>query len=179
MLNKKEKQLIDEIITSFKKFDDIFFHHNDLYKEELEFDNMPESEYNKKVFPYYKVMSDMWDIVNGADTIIKNIQRGEHVRKYTLKQKFAWDDKMRNKRRQEEKELEDIAYKQGVDMAVTRYEWHKHKSLGSELKKERKIQSKAYKEGKEHGKELEHLTDEQIIRKAKQFELEKKIGFRD
>lgn len=179
MLNKEEKRIIDTyILPALEKIDNIYFNKDKLYKNKLEFDGIPEGEYNKKVFPYDDVLGDLWDIVNDIRNHIKKVRSEDYVKKRSWEKGVKSREKARNRKYAEEQEINDKAYKEGREMAVIHYEHMKQQSRGSERKKRMKVYNKAYKEGSDSSKEFYKMTDEQILRKAKQIELEIELGFK-
>ncbi|KKN53345.1 hypothetical protein LCGC14_0603150 [marine sediment metagenome] len=179
MLNKEEKRIFDMyVLPALEKLDDIYFHKEKLYEDKLEMEGIPEGEYNKKVFPYEDVLSDLWDIIHNMKNYIENIRDGTYTKPVSILNRQKRDEREREKRREEREKIRNEVYKKGEEMAVYRYNWLKLKTIDLEQKKRNKIARDSYNEGSKAAKEMYILNDEQILRKAKSLELEMKLGFR-
>jgi len=178
MLNKEEKRIIDSyILPALEKFNDIYFNCDKTYEDVLKYDGIPESEYNKKVFPYRKVMSDMWDAVNDIMGHLNNIRDGTHTKPVSWENRSKRRESQRNKKNAEEDKIGKEAYKKGREMAVLHYEYMKQNSRKSETKKKRKEHKKSYDEGFNSSKEFYQMDDNQILRKARLIELNRELGY--
>ena len=176
MLNKDEKRNIGYIIEYLKTIREIYFEMDEKYEMEEYFESCDfcHQTLMRKRIPAWKPLSDIHSIVLKIETILENIRQKRFVREST----YEDSKKYRDKKHKKEKELIEKGIKRGEKLATKRYEYLKLRTLGHEIKKEGKLYRKAYNEGFERAKKTERLTDKQILNKAKQIELEIKLGFR-
>ncbi len=165
------------VLPALEKVNEIFFNKEKLYEDELEMEGIPEGEHNKKVFPYDKVLSDIWDIVFDAKNYVEDIRRGNYTKPVSWENRQKRMESQRNKKEAEEKEIKDNAYQKGREMAVVHYEHMKQHSRKSEVRKKGREYNKAYKEGSKNSKEFYKMNEEQILRKAEMIKLERELGF--
>ena len=119
----------------------------------------------------WRGFSDIYDKINELEKWLVGILDGNFAKKLDFDTNWSRKMKIREKQKEKESLIRKESIKEGQKIATEKY--NKVKLLKNDTKKV----IKSYKEGLKKGKEIEHLTNKEILNKAKIIELNKKLGF--
>lgn len=169
MLNKEEKRMFNAyIVPNIERIKKIYFNRDEIYGT----DQMIKPDSNGEE-GLWKAFADIYDLANHIEIIVKKMLDGE----YSKKESYDQRTKRRENERKKLNAIKDKAIKEGQKFATEKYQYIQSKGRDLKNSKEQKTIHKSYMEGLQKGKDIEHLTDKEILNRAKMIKLNEKLGF--
>ena len=167
MLNKKEKEIMKLVFESLESVKNISFNYETIYGTDkmIKPDTMGEEG-------LWRAFFDINDKILEAKVWLEGILGDKFTKKADFDTNWERKMKIREKVESREEMIKEESIKKGQKIATVRYQ------KISLVKDDTKKTIKSYKKGLKVGKEIAHLSNNEILNRAEMIKLNKKLGFK-